>query len=188
MSKYFRYFPKTEYKNTDVVDITRRVKVLFEELGQDPHAFLSYTVKDEDRPEDIAHYYYGDVGLVWMVYLANDIVDPYSQWVLSNVDFEKMLINKYKDESGAVGHGVIAWTQNQTITENIAYYKNKENPTIKVTKDTATNDPSFVAGEWDAVRYYEYEMELNENKRQIYLVSDIYADQMVRDLRKLMNE
>lgn len=95
MSKYFTYFPKVEYLGRTVSDITRRVKIV-EDLENDPYAFLPYTITDNDRPEDIAYYYYGDANKVWMVYLANQIIDPYSQWPLSSENFEKSMIAKYE--------------------------------------------------------------------------------------------
>ncbi len=94
MSRYFKYFPTTTYNNRSVLDITRRVKVV-ESLANDPYAFLPYTISEGDRPEDVAFYYYGDQNLVWMIYLANNIMDPYSQWPLSNDELESSVIKKY---------------------------------------------------------------------------------------------
>lgn len=95
MSRYFRYFPTTTYMNKKVTDITRRVRII-ETIEKDPYGFLPYTVKDGDRPEDVARYYYGDANKVWIVYLANGIVDPYTQWPLSNTDLDKTIRAKYK--------------------------------------------------------------------------------------------
>lgn len=94
MSKYFRYFPTIVYDDQRVTDITRRVKIN-DTLLNDPYLFLPYTINNDDRPEDVAYYYYGDVNKVWLVYLANNIVDPYTQWVLKNEDFEKTIRKKY---------------------------------------------------------------------------------------------
>ena len=74
------------------------------------------------RPEDIAYYYYGSTDYTWLIYLANNIVDPYHQWPLSQENFNKYLIEKYAAKSGKTGYEVIDWTQNETIDENILYY------------------------------------------------------------------
>jgi hypothetical protein len=105
MAKYFRYFPKIEYNGLSVTDITRRVKVA-EKLQADPYLFLPYTVTDDDRAEDIARLYYGDVNKVWMIYLANNIIDPYTQWPLSNEKFESTIRKKYAHSISFAGDKV----------------------------------------------------------------------------------
>jgi hypothetical protein len=94
MSKYFRYFPTITYDDQVVTDITRRVKIN-DTLLNDPFLFLPYTVNNDDRAEDVAYYYYGDVNKVWLVYLANNIIDPYTQWVMNSDNFEKTIRKKY---------------------------------------------------------------------------------------------
>lgn len=108
MAKYFRYFPTITYDDQRVTDITRRVKIN-DTLMNDPYLFLPYTLNNDDRPEDVAYYYYGDVNKVWLVYLANNIIDPYTQWTLNNEDFEKTIRKKYAKhvETTAIASNVI---------------------------------------------------------------------------------
>lgn len=109
MSRYFKYFPTTTYNNRTVLDITRRVKVV-ESLLNDPYAFLPYTISEGDRPEDVAFYYYGDQNLVWMIYLANSIMDPYSQWPLSNEELESSVIKKYSRDAVSFANTAVSAT------------------------------------------------------------------------------
>lgn len=95
MSNYFKLFPTTTYENRLVTDITRRVRIV-EQLSTDPYAILPYVVKEGERPEDVAYYYYGDQNKVWMVYLANNIVDPYIQWPLDDQNLYYTLLKKYE--------------------------------------------------------------------------------------------
>lgn len=95
MSNYFKLFPTMVYNNRLVTDITRRVKIL-EQLTTDPYVILPYVVKEGERPEDIAYYYYGDQNKVWLVYLANNIVDPYIQWPLDDQNLYYTLLKKYE--------------------------------------------------------------------------------------------
>jgi hypothetical protein len=115
MANYFRYFPTVTYDGQTVTNITRRVKVA-EKLQADPYAFLPYLVTDDDRPEDIARLYYGDVNKVWMVYLANNIIDPYTQWPLSNEQFEATIRKKYAYNVSFTGDKVNTSTDTITIT------------------------------------------------------------------------
>lgn len=87
MPSYFTHFPTVNYNGVILTDVTRRAKFL-ENLRVDPLTFLPYTVSGDDRPEDVAFYYYGDAGFVWLVYLANNIIDPYTDWVMTDSDFE----------------------------------------------------------------------------------------------------
>lgn len=187
-SRYFSFFPKVYYNGKQVVNITRRAKVL-DFLHGKAGNYLSYTIKDGQRAEDIAHLYYGDIGKVWLVYLANDIIDPYSQWPLSTDEFNEFIKTKYKSQSGKVGSNIIRWTQNTTITENILHYRNKEDNELTITTDTYNLNSSLglvVAEEWEPVRIYDYEFDQNENKRHIYLVNRIYAEQAKDDLQRIM--
>ena len=95
MSNYFKLFPTITYDNRFVTDITRRVRIV-EQLATDPYAILPYIVKEGERPEDVAYYYYGDQNKVWMVYLANNIVDPYIQWPLDDQNLYYTLLKKYQ--------------------------------------------------------------------------------------------
>ncbi len=120
--EYFDKFPEISYNNVLVKDITRRVKFLKESLDN-PYAFLPYTVKEGERAEDIAYHYYGDANYAWLVYLANDIIDPYNEWPMDEHTFNEYLISKYEVQSGGKkGYDVIAWTQDETNPDNIAYY------------------------------------------------------------------
>lgn len=120
MSKYFRYFPTTNYMNRTVTDITRRVKII-DDIRRDPYGFLPYTVTGDDRPEHIAQYYYGDANKVWMVYLANNIVDPYTQWPMSNSDFDKTIRAKYTKPTQTFKRDSVNLTSNAIDITNHGY-------------------------------------------------------------------
>lgn len=186
MSDYFKYFHKTIYSSRSVVDITRRSNIL-EDVQNDPFILLPYTVSEDDRPEDIAFYYYGNADLVWLVYYANNIIDPYSQWPLSQDDFYKMLRKKYKEQSGETGNAIIRWTQNTLIDANILYYKNIADPELHINRDTYRLNNSIIEAEWEPVRIYDYETILNENKRNINLIDLRYVDRFVNQLKEVMN-
>lgn len=189
-SRYFSYLPKIYYDNKIVVNITRRVKILNFLHGK-PGNYMAYTIKEGEKAEDIAYYYYQDIGKVWLVYLANDIIDPYSQWPMNNETFNQYIISKYKEQSGVSGYNVIRWTQNATITDNIVHYRNKEDTETVISKDTYILNSSLsliAAEEWEPIRYYDYELELNENKRTIFLVNRVYADQAKQNLERIMKD
>jgi hypothetical protein len=121
MAEYFDKFPIISYNGRNMRDLTRRVNFIKKSID-DPYIFLPYTVEDDMRPEDVAYYYYGSTEYTWLVYLANDIIDPYHQWPLSQEKFDAYLINKYSAQSGRTGYDVISWLQDENIEENLLYY------------------------------------------------------------------
>lgn len=109
--------------NANVRDILKRSNFI-ETNFSNPYVFLPYTIKDGEKPEDIAFHYYGSVDHTWLITLSNSIVDPYHQWPLSEHLFSEFIMKKYEAESGKLGYDIVAWTQNNSIIENIKYYKN----------------------------------------------------------------
>jgi hypothetical protein len=121
MSTYFSKFPLIKYQEVFVTDITRRTNFIERNLS-DPYVFLPYTVNEGEKPEDIALLYYGSVDYTWLVLLANGVNDPYSEWYMSQEEFNRYLIDKYKDMSGEQGSKVIDWLRDETNDNNIVYY------------------------------------------------------------------
>lgn len=120
MAKYFDYFPKINYEGQQVRDITRR-NGFTQLVASNPTLYLPFTVKEGERPEDIANYYYGSVDYTWVVYMSNNIIDPYHQWPMAEADFNNYLIEKYGEQSGRVGDEVVEWTKEDN-GDNIIYY------------------------------------------------------------------
>lgn len=121
MAEYFENFPTIEYKGRRVRDLTRR-NLFLKNVSNNPLLFLPYTIKEGEKAEDIAYYYYGSTEYTWLVYLANNIIDPYHDWPLDEQDFDKYIAQKYAKESGLSGYDVVAWAQDRTRDDNIVYY------------------------------------------------------------------
>ena len=200
MSKYFNYFPRTTYEfanssfdiNKPVVDITLKTRIFDEKLADDPYFYFPYTVREYERAEDVSYEYYGDTKYVWLVYLSNDIVDPYTQWPKNDRDFKNSLIKKYETEAAADGYETreIEWTQTLSTNNNIIHYKSNVTEKLISTdsyEHAQTFNGNFVAGEWDAVRAYEYEFEENESNRNILLLNSKHLKVAEENMKRLLN-
>tara|TARA_R110000772_G_scaffold203448_2_gene313627 strand:+ start:183 stop:785 length:603 start_codon:yes stop_codon:yes gene_type:complete len=199
MSKYFRYYPQTQYAFANgSFTIEKSVKnislktVLMDNLSQDdPYIFLRYTISEDEKAEDIADFYYDDPAMSWLVYFANDIVDPYTQWPKTYENFTEYFRKKYASQALPTGTDAIVWGQNATRTDNIVHWKNTDDETMLISPDSyiraQTFNGDFVAGDWTAVRRFDYEMEENENMRNILLVNTSYAPIVLENLRSLLN-
>lgn len=100
MAGYFNFFPSTEYANTIVTNVISKVK--FDQSVQKNLAvFYPYIVEQGERPDQIAARYYNNPELDWVIYLANDIMDPYYDWPLSQNQFYDYITAKYGSVSAA---------------------------------------------------------------------------------------
>jgi len=199
MSKYFKYYPQTQYAFANSsFTIEKSVKnislktTLMDGLSQDdPYAFLRYTISEDEKAEDVAGFYYDDPSMSWLIYFANDIVDPYTQWPKSYENFTEYFRKKYASQALPTGTDAIVWGQNTTRTDNIVHWKNTDDETMLISPDSyvraQTFNSDFVAGEWTAVRRFDYEMEENETLRNILLVNSSYSITALENLRSILN-
>lgn len=122
--KYFEKFPIIEYEGRRVRDISRRTNFV-KAVSNNPYLYYPYTVGEGERAEDIAQFYYGSVDYVWLVYMANNIIDPYHEWPMDPQTFNDYIVEKYTEESGEVGEDVIDWTRDPLNDDNIIFYVKK---------------------------------------------------------------
>ena len=94
--EYFKKFPLVNYNNYAAINITERV-VVTEESFRNPFIFYPYDLSEGQRPDQLADKYYNDQYLSWMLYMINQVEDPYYDWYLSEKDFQLFLCKKYFD-------------------------------------------------------------------------------------------
>ena len=189
--EFFADFPIIKYNNEPVRDISVRIDIL-ENIKTDPYALLPYTIKDGERAEEVAYLYYGNPKYVWVVYLSNNIIDPYFEWPLDNYEFEQTLAKTYAAQALAASpsnvrwEDVVNWANSTSTTSNIVYYRRISDPTVRMNKDGL----AFVsdAADWQAVRVYDDEFEKNESRRNIQLLNKEYVSIAERNLTRLLNE
>ena len=199
MSKYFKYYPQTQYAfangsfmiEKSVKNISLKTSLINNLSQNDPYSFLRYTIREDEKAEDIADFYYDDPAMSWLVYFANDIVDPYTQWPKTYENFTEYFRKKYASQALPTGTDAIVWGQDTTRTDNIVHWKKTDDETILISPDSyiraQTFNGDFVAGDWTAVRRFDYEMEENEELRNIILVNTSYAPTVLENLRSALN-
>lgn len=104
MAHYFSYLPNFDYvsrlpnaKIGDYVQIKnffRRSKV-FEEIFNNLVFFEKYTIVGDERPDTVAKNFYGDSTLDWVIFLSNNYINVQDEWPLSQVSFDKIMLEKY---------------------------------------------------------------------------------------------
>lgn len=94
MAGYFNFFPSTNYANNIVTNVIAKIK--FDQSVQENLAiFYPYTIQQGERADQIAARVYDDSTLDWIIYLSNNITDPYYDWPLSQEQFNQYILAKY---------------------------------------------------------------------------------------------
>lgn len=115
---YFLNFPKILYSTSlgvpnpkAVTNIIAKVNFLSETINN-TSIFYNYSVKDGERPEDIANKMYKDPQKHWIVLLSNNITDPQYDWALGSQQLEDYISKKYSS---------VTLTLDPTETYNTSY-------------------------------------------------------------------
>lgn len=59
-------------------------------------AYLTYTIRDGERPDTLSNRVYGRPDLHWVILLFNEIINPMFEWPLSSHDLQKASEDKYR--------------------------------------------------------------------------------------------
>ena len=182
MSKYFDLMPTINYningttsnEYTTVANIFVRQK-LTQLAREKAFIYYPYVIEDGERPDTLAHEYYGDVKYTWVIFFANDIVDPYFEWPLSTKEMNNFITKKYDSIAEAMS---TIHSYNRILRETTSYKKEVLLEIDETTYDSL--DPTLRK----TVSKYEYEIEKNEAKRSIDLIDDSLVASVFNEVRK----
>lgn len=136
----YQYYGTIVYNHETIQDITTRFILKPKSNGFGITSFLEYLIKDWESPENIAYKLYGSCEYVWVILLCNDIINPFTDWLLTNEELEELIAQKYGDKANAVHHyelNGIVYTEkmpNAIVVTNAQYEydKNEKKRKIKV--------------------------------------------------------
>lgn len=167
MNNLFEKFPTISYNNRVATNLLTKIQ-LNSKIIKDTQIFHPYTIRDGQRADILAHDYYGDSRYVWLIYMCNNIIDPYFNWPLTDEQFRKYIIKKY---------GSVENSQNK-----IAFYRiDYENDDRILTPSTFDSLPKQlkqywkpIFGEINTITGYERRdsTEARETNKMIYLDVD----------------
>jgi len=145
-----------------------RVKVR-EMLLNNSYVFYDYTVKANEKPEDIAFKYYGSTEYWWVINLANNIIDPLYDWVLPNEILDEVITKNF----GSIG------TAQNTIFAYLDQYGNQ------VDQIAYTGLPE---SQRSTISVYDWYQQQNEAKRNIKLLSKDYLGEVESNLNTILQD
>ena len=169
---YFSYLPTILYDPigdgtaklaTNIMSRVRvRTNMKKEIIMLDP-----YNVKENETPEIVADKHHGSPDYHWIVMLLNNISDVNHDWVKSTRQLQKFLLDKY--------------TETQlTETHHYEVYQSSGDTTIKIEVENSSYPSASI------VTNYEYEVALNDGKREINLLRNDYLGFFVDEFQSLM--
>lgn len=167
---FFKAMPRMSYKANGK---TISTKDIFRRVGLDRQlnnalAVESYYINDGETPDIVANNKYGSSNYHWVLLLINDIVNPYEDWPRRDAELFAYVEAKYGVGSASVEH----------------HYRLVSNTSIIVDYDAA----KLISGEIEPVSNYDYELDLNQKKRQIFLLKPEFLGKFLKDYQKLMAE
>ena len=192
MSRYFNKFPTLFYPQGDnfklAVDILRRVG-FNESFKNNFNASIEYIVKDGEKPENIAAKFYGTPNLVWIIFLMNDIIDPYHDWALSDRQLEDFITEKHGETGGNdIGQvrlkdsGIIIDIDDPLLFEDGAPFLMEGG--LLEGEWLLVHDIDEVEGEVITLSNRQVEIENNEKKRRIQLLKPRFVEEAIQQLEQ----
>ena len=199
MSDYFNLIPDFEYVSrlpdakigdyNIVKNLFRRI-VLREDIYQNLTFFTKYDIQGDDRPDNVAYDVYQDSSLDWVILVANNIINIQTEWPLPQLDFNRFLLDKYKNDYNKIyneihhyetvevknTNGIIIVPEGLEVSQDysITYYD------YFLSDLTSENDITR------PVTNYEYEEKIENKKREIFILKPEYLNVVIDDISDLM--
>jgi hypothetical protein len=176
---YFSYFPKGTYDlkgdGTEklVTNLMRRVKIRSKILDE-ASLYDLYDIPEGETPEITSLKHFGSPQYHWIILMTNNITDRYYGWPLTTYELENYITDKYEDPNG-VHHYEITQSSGKTSGEGPSDYSHK----ITVNSDT----PSA-----EIITNIDYELRLQDEKRQIKLLNAAYLPLLLEEFENLMGQ
>ena len=195
MSNYFNQIPDFEYvsrlpdaKISDYITVKNLFKRIFlrEDIYKNLTFFTKYSIKGDDRPDNVANEIYKDSTLDWIILLANNIVNIPNEWPLPQVDFDRYLLDKYDNDYDKIYNGI---HHHETVEVKDSNDVVIVPAGLEVSSDySVTYYDFFISGLTTAnnitrpVTNYQYEENLANKKREIFILKPQYISVVLDDI------
>ena len=198
MPSYFRQVPNFEYVNRlpdsknsseyiEVKNIFKRGK-LKKDVFNNLMYFTQYKIIGDDRPDNVAFQVYNDETLDWLVLLSNNIVNIQTEWPLEQQSFLNYLLNKYGSQANLLQPHHYETVETKNTKGSVIVKKGLEVP-----QDYSFEYYDGVLGEYvtasditSVVSNYDYEIKIENAKRNIYVLKPEYINVVLNDMNDIM--
>ena len=194
-NSYFRQLPDLDYPSLrndrtsafdfEVVKNLFKRAVMREDVINDVVNFTKYSVRDDERPDQIAYDFYRDAGLDWVILTTNNIIHVRDEWPMGNQDFLTYLNGKYTSEELSNIHHyetkLIIDSRERTIQKAGLYVPSDHSITY------VDNGVVKTQSQIKQVTFLEHETNLNDDKRQINILKPQLLDMFLSDISDIMS-
>jgi len=176
----------SSYDYVRVKNLFRRAKIR-DDFFQNVVVFTKYKIIGNERPEQVAEKVHGSSTYDWVVLIANNILNIRTEWPLNDYEFENFIFRKYTSEQLYEVHH---W-------ETLTYYDSRGKLILPSGRQV---DSNFSMTYFDevlnqtqtitpikSVTNYEYEIQKNDAKRNIYVLRNNYLQTAIDDMREVMS-
>ena len=202
MSSYFRNVPNFEYVNRlpeshssseyiEVKNLFKRAKIR-DDIFNDVTYFTKYTIKGDDRPDNVALDVYQDSTLDWIVLLSNNIINIQNEWPLTQQSFETYLLDKYEtyENINSSHHYETKEVKNSigatVLPKGLNVPKDFSMEFLDIELGTYTEIGGSANPITSEVTNYDYEVDLQNEKRTIYILKQNYLNIVLNDMDRIM--
>ena len=193
-NSYFRQLPDLDYPSLrndrtsafdfEVVKNLFKRAVLREDVINDVVNFTKYSVRGDERPDQIAYDFYRDAGLDWVILTTNNIIHVRDEWPMGNQDFLTYLNGKYTDQELSNIHHyetrLITDSRERTIQKAGLFVPSDHSITY------VDNGVVKTQSQVKQVTFLEHETKLNDDKRQINILRPQLLDMLLSDISDIM--
>lgn len=177
------YDVKKNFREEVLTNIMLRFK-LTELIKTRRAEYFRYSIEDGERPDVVAYKIYEDSSLDWFIFLINNIVDPYYDWPLTQHD----LIAHIKKTYGSIPAAQAQVHEYRKILNNQSVlFDGTVLPKRTLVVDSTTYATLDLTSR-EVISKYDYELERNEENRNIKLIEGRYIGTVLSQIERLFEE
>jgi hypothetical protein len=200
MSNFFNLFPRTLYKidqSNDldtVINLTANFSILQKSIDA-TQAYFDYVISEGDTPEIVSYKIYNDPEYHWLIMRINGIMNLNTDWPLTYSQLMESIDHLYGITWAQTNYKTYHKIETRTLVktgESIEEYATIDANTYasltpSTTQYTLTNGTAMkVDITKERFTYYDTEVQLNENKRNIRVIKAEYKNAIKDELERVL--
>lgn len=151
-------FGYINFNGIEITDISKQIKIISQSDIYGTPIYKEYIIDYWESPENIAYNFYGSCDDVWAILVINDIVNPFSDWLMKPDELIEYIKDKYGEEHiNDIHH----------YEKNDIIYSTNEEGSVPITN-------------------FQYESDLNEKRRKIKIIRPELLSSIKESIEKLL--
>ena len=193
-NSYFRQVPRLDYPSLTndrqsaydfqtVKNLFKRA-VMRDDVFNQVIAFEKYSVQGDERPDQIAYDFYGDSGLDWVILTTNNMIHVRDEWPMGQQDFLTYLNEKYTAQELSNVHHY----ETKIVRDSRGRLIQPEGLIVSEGHSVTFLDNGVLRTESSLtlVSFLDQETNLNDNKREINILSSEFLTIFLDDVKNIM--